>query len=71
MTFNPTEEHQARIPALQLLVALGFTPLSRTEVRHLRSDRLRNVALDASLAEPPPMGRLKPTSAAGPGSQHG
>ena len=29
MTFNPTEKHQSQIPALQLLVALGFTPLSQ------------------------------------------
>ena len=25
---NPTEKHQSQIPALQLLVALGYTPLS-------------------------------------------
>lgn len=51
MTFNPTEKHQSQIPALQLLVALGFIPLSQAEALRLRGGRLRNVVLDDVLAE--------------------
>ena len=51
MTFNPTEKHQSQIPALQLLVALGFTPLSQKETLALRGDRLSNVLLDDILAD--------------------
>ena len=51
MTFNPTEKHQSQIPALQLLVALGFTPLSQTEALALRGNRLSNVLLDDILAD--------------------
>ena len=39
------------MPALQLLVALGFTPLSQEEALRLRGGRLRNVVLDDVLAE--------------------
>lgn len=49
--FDATEKHQSQIPALQLLVALGFTPLSQAEALHLRGGRLRNVVLDDVLAE--------------------
>lgn len=51
MTFNAAEKHQSQVPALQLLVALGFTPLSQEEALRLRSGRLRNVVLDDILAE--------------------
>jgi type I restriction enzyme R subunit len=51
MSFDPTEKYQSQIPALQLLVALGFTPLSQKEALALRGGRLRNVILDAVLAE--------------------
>lgn len=51
MTFNAAEKHQSQIPALQLLVALGFTPLSQAEALRLRGGRLRNVVLDDVLAE--------------------
>ena len=51
MTFNPTEKHQSQIPALQLLVALGFRPLSPAEALRLRGGRRRNVVLDHILAE--------------------
>ena len=51
MTFNPTEKHQSQIPALQLLVALGFTPLSQKEALALRGNRLSNVLLDDILAD--------------------
>ena len=51
MTFDPTGKHQSQIPALQLLVALGFKPLSQAEPRHLQGGRLWNVVLDATLAE--------------------
>ena len=51
MTFNATEKHQSQVPALQLLVALGFTPLSQEEALRLRGGRLRNVVLDDVLAE--------------------
>ena len=51
MTFNPTEKHQSQIPALQLLVALGFRPLSQAEALRLRGGRRRNVVLDGILVE--------------------
>ena len=50
-TFNSSEKHQSQVPALQLLVALGFTPLSHEEAFRLRGGRLRNVVLDDILAE--------------------
>src|SRR3546814_11664636 len=51
MTFDAAEKHQSQIPALQLLVALGFKPLSQAEAVHLRGGRLRNVVLDDVLVE--------------------
>jgi type I restriction enzyme R subunit len=51
MTFDADERHQAQIPALQLLVALGFEPLSQAEAVRLRGGRLRSVVLDDVLAE--------------------
>ncbi len=51
MTFNAAEKHQSQVPALQLLVALGFTPLSQDEALRLRGGRMRNVVLDDVLAE--------------------
>ena len=51
MTFNPTEKHQSQIPALQLLVALGYTPISQDEALHHRGDRLRNVLLEDILTD--------------------
>jgi type I restriction enzyme R subunit len=51
MTFDAAEKHQSQIPALQLLVALGFTPLSQAEAVRLRGGRLRNVVLDDVLAD--------------------
>ena len=49
--FNPAEKHQSQIPALQMLVALGFKPLSEAETVRQRGDRLRNVVLDDILVE--------------------
>lgn len=49
--FDAAEKHQSQIPALQLLVALGFRPLSQAEAIALRGGRLRNVVLDDVLAE--------------------
>ncbi|WP_419913306.1 type I restriction endonuclease subunit R [Hoeflea sp.] len=49
--FNPAEKHQSQIPALQMLVALGFTPLSEEEVTRQRGGRLRNVVLDDILVD--------------------
>jgi len=49
--FDAAEKHQSQIPALQLLVALGFTPLSQAEAARLRGGRLRNVVLDDVLAD--------------------
>lgn len=46
MSFEAAEKHQSQIPALQMLVALGFKPLSQNRALELRSDRLRNVVLD-------------------------
>ena len=51
MTFDAAEKHQSQIPALQLLVALGFTPLSQAEAVRLRGGRLRGVVLDDVLAD--------------------
>ena len=51
MTFDATEKYQSQIPALQLLVALGFTPLSQAEALALRGGRLRNVILDEVLVD--------------------
>ena len=51
MTFIAAEKHQSQIPALQILVALGFVPLSQTEAVSMRGGRLRNVVLDDVLAE--------------------
>ena len=51
MTFDAAEKHQSQIPALQMLVALGFTPLSQAEAVRLRGGRLRNVVLDDILAD--------------------
>lgn len=51
MTFDAAEKAQSQIPALQLLVALGFKPLSQEAALHLRGDRLRNVVLDDVLAD--------------------
>ena len=51
VTFNAAEKYQSQIPALQMLVALGFTPLSQEEALRLRGGRLRNVVLDDVLAE--------------------
>ena len=51
MTFNAAEKHQSQIPALQLLVALGFQPLSQEAALVQRGGRLRNVVLDDILAE--------------------
>ncbi len=51
MTFNAAEKHQSQIPAMQLLVAMGFKPLSQDEALRLRGSRQRNVVLDDVLAE--------------------
>ena len=51
MTFDAAEKHQSQIPALQLLVALGFTPLSQAQAVRLRGGRLRGVVLDDVLAD--------------------
>ncbi|WP_438752185.1 type I restriction endonuclease subunit R [Pararhizobium sp. O133] len=51
MTFDAAEKHQSQLPALMLLVAMGFTPLSQTQAIALRGGKLRNVVLDDILAE--------------------
>lgn len=51
MSFNAAEKFQSQIPALQLLVALGFEPLSQADALSLRGNRVRNVVLDDVLAE--------------------
>ena len=50
MTFDAAEKNQSQVPALQLLVALGFKPLSQEEALSLREGRLRNVVLNDVLA---------------------
>lgn len=51
MTFNAAEKFQSQIPAIQLLVAMGFQPLSPEEALSLRGGRQRNVVLDDVLVE--------------------
>ena len=51
MTFIAAEKHQSQIPALQLLVALGFQPLAPAQALALRGGRLRNVVLDDVLVD--------------------
>lgn len=51
MTFNAAEKFQSQIPAIQLLVAMGFKPLSQEEALFLRGGRQRNVVLDDVLVE--------------------
>ena len=46
-----SEKHQSQVPALQLLAALGFEPLSHAEVMAQRGGRRRNVTLDDVLAD--------------------
>jgi type I restriction enzyme R subunit len=50
MTFNAAEKYQSQIPALQMLVALGFKPLSQRDAEKQRH-RLRNVLLEDVLVE--------------------
>src|SRR5438132_551801 len=50
MTFNAAEKYQSQIPAIQTLIALGFTPLSQARAEKLRG-KLRNVVLDDVLVE--------------------
>ena len=49
--FDPAEKHQSQIPAIQLLVALGYQPLSQAQAEKLRGGRLRNVVLDDVLVD--------------------
>jgi len=49
--FNPAEKHQSQIPALQMLIALGYTPMPESEIIRQRGGRLRNVVLDDILVE--------------------
>lgn len=49
--FDAAEKHQSQVPAIQLLVAMGYKPLSQAEAVALRGGRLRNVVLDDILAE--------------------
>ncbi len=51
MIFDAAEKYQSQIPALQMLVALGFKPLSQAESLRLRGGRLRSVVLDDVLAD--------------------
>jgi type I restriction enzyme R subunit len=51
MSFDAAEKFQSQVPALQLLVALGFKPLSQAEADRLRGGRQRNVSLDDVLIE--------------------
>ena len=46
MTFDAAEKHQSQVPAIQLLVALGFEPISQEEALRMRGGRLRNVVLE-------------------------
>lgn len=48
--FDPAEKYQSQVPAMQALVALGFTPLSQSKADKLRG-KSRNVVLDDILIE--------------------
>jgi len=48
--FDSAEKYQSQIPAIQMLVALGFKPLSQFEADKLRL-RPRNVTLDTVVVE--------------------
>lgn len=50
-TFNPTEKYQSQIPAIQLLVNLGFEPLSQLQMQQLRGNKLKQVILEDILEE--------------------
>lgn len=49
--FDAAEKFQSQIPAIQLLVAMGYEPLSQKEALSLRGGRQRNVVLDDLLVE--------------------
>lgn len=51
MIFDAAEKYQSQIPAMQMLVALGFKPLSQADTLRLRGGRLRSLVLDEILAE--------------------
>jgi len=51
MIFDAAEKFQSQIPAMQMLVALGYEPLSQAEALRLRGGRLRSVVLDDVLAD--------------------
>lgn len=51
MTFNAAEKFQSQVPALQVLVALGYRPLSQAQAEKLLGGRLRNVVLDDVLVD--------------------
>lgn len=50
MSFDPAEKYQSQIPAMQMLVALGYKPLAQAEIDKLRG-KPRNVLLDEVLVE--------------------
>ena len=39
--FDSAEKYQSQIPALQMLVALGFKPLSQADAEAMRGGRCR------------------------------
>ncbi len=51
MIFDAAEKIQSQIPAMQMLVALGYKPLSQAELLRLRGGRLRSIVLDEVLAD--------------------
>ena len=51
MTFDPSEVRQSQLPALELLVALGYQPLSASEALYHRGGRISNVLLHDILAD--------------------
>ncbi|MGX1696331.1 type I restriction endonuclease subunit R [Microbacterium keratanolyticum] len=50
-SFDPREKFQSQVPALQMLVALGFTPLSPAEALRMRGGRRRSILLEDVLIE--------------------
>lgn len=49
--FDPSEKYQSQVPALQLLVNMGFKPLSQSDADLRRGGRQRNVLLENVLLE--------------------
>lgn len=50
-TFSPSEKYQSQIPAMQLLVNLGYQPLSQEQTLAARGGKLHNILLEDVLEQ--------------------